>query len=344
MPSASVRRVSAAAVRTPAEFETASAVPLRALGGGARGPGRREGDLGAGGDRRALRRSLQPRAARRAARGRGGRGGRRARAALPAAQDLRGRARSRPSSPSARTSSRTGCSPRGSRSTARRCRCAPRRRSSPCCRRTPTARSSARSRPTRAPRFNDDRLELLAAAEELSAELSGDRRPGRAQRGGEGDLAARARPASCRRRATPSTASYAALREPLVRAAARPGARRDPVELPHRVHAPALAARGDLHEGARDRGLPRDADASSASTSPPTTNIKLDLDDRPQKSPRACVIASDPPSVVHLITRAQGGLHDYQAFLHEAGPRAALRRLSTRRCRTRSAASRATTR
>jgi hypothetical protein len=49
------------------------------------------------------------------------------------------------------------------------------------------------------------------------------------------------------------------------------------------------------------------------------TNIKLDLDDRPQKSPRACVIASDPPKVVHLITRAQGGLHDYSAFLHEAG-------------------------
>jgi hypothetical protein len=49
------------------------------------------------------------------------------------------------------------------------------------------------------------------------------------------------------------------------------------------------------------------------------TNIKLDLDDRPQKAPRACVIASDPPQVVHLITRAQGGLHDYQAFLHEAG-------------------------
>ena len=49
------------------------------------------------------------------------------------------------------------------------------------------------------------------------------------------------------------------------------------------------------------------------------SNIKLDLDDRPQKSPRACVIASDPPKVVHLITRAQGGLHDYQAFMHEAG-------------------------
>ncbi len=31
------------------------------------------------------------------------------------------------------------------------------------------------------------------------------------------------------------------------------------------------------------------------------------------------MIAADPPKVVHLITRAQGGLHDYQAFLHEAG-------------------------
>jgi hypothetical protein len=48
-------------------------------------------------------------------------------------------------------------------------------------------------------------------------------------------------------------------------------------------------------------------------------NVRLDLEDRPQKSPRACVIASDPPKVVHLITRAQGGLHDYEAFLHEAG-------------------------
>ena len=48
-------------------------------------------------------------------------------------------------------------------------------------------------------------------------------------------------------------------------------------------------------------------------------NIRLDLEDRPQKNPRACVIAADPPEVVHLITRAQGGLSDYQAFLHEAG-------------------------
>jgi hypothetical protein len=31
------------------------------------------------------------------------------------------------------------------------------------------------------------------------------------------------------------------------------------------------------------------------------------------------VIAADPPEVVYLTTRAQGGLSDYQAFLHEAG-------------------------
>jgi hypothetical protein len=31
------------------------------------------------------------------------------------------------------------------------------------------------------------------------------------------------------------------------------------------------------------------------------------------------VIPSNPPEVVHLITRAQGGLSDYQAFMHEAG-------------------------
>ena len=48
-------------------------------------------------------------------------------------------------------------------------------------------------------------------------------------------------------------------------------------------------------------------------------NIRLDLEDRPQKNPRACVIPSNPPEVVHLITRAQGGLSDYQAFMHEAG-------------------------
>jgi hypothetical protein len=48
-------------------------------------------------------------------------------------------------------------------------------------------------------------------------------------------------------------------------------------------------------------------------------NIRTDLEDRPQKAPRPAVIASDPPTVVHLITRPLGGFQDYQSFLHEAG-------------------------
>ncbi|HXG75229.1 MAG TPA: hypothetical protein VNJ53_01530 [Gaiellaceae bacterium] len=48
-------------------------------------------------------------------------------------------------------------------------------------------------------------------------------------------------------------------------------------------------------------------------------NIRTDLEDRPQKSPRPVVIAPDPPAVVHLVTRPLGGLQDYQDFLHEAG-------------------------
>jgi hypothetical protein len=48
-------------------------------------------------------------------------------------------------------------------------------------------------------------------------------------------------------------------------------------------------------------------------------NIRTDLEDRPQKTPRPVVIASDPPTVVHLVTRPLGGLQDYQDFLHEAG-------------------------
>jgi hypothetical protein len=47
--------------------------------------------------------------------------------------------------------------------------------------------------------------------------------------------------------------------------------------------------------------------------------IKPDLEDRPTKSPRACVIPTRVPSDVHLIVRPTGGITDYQAFLHEAG-------------------------
>ena len=98
------------------------------------------------------------------------------------------------------------------------------------------------------------------------------------------------------------------------------GAERDAEPASHQVvpaaHVPRLQP---LSQGSLRAHLPGDALSALGFDLAANGGIKLDLDDRPQKSPRACVIASDPPAVVHLITRAQGGLHDYQAFLHEAG-------------------------
>lgn len=47
--------------------------------------------------------------------------------------------------------------------------------------------------------------------------------------------------------------------------------------------------------------------------------ILPDLEDRPQKDPRACVVPVRVPDEVHLVVRPTGGLTDYQSFLHEAG-------------------------
>lgn len=47
--------------------------------------------------------------------------------------------------------------------------------------------------------------------------------------------------------------------------------------------------------------------------------ITADLEDRPEKDPRACVIPVRVPEEVHLVVRPTGGITDYQAFLHEAG-------------------------
>jgi hypothetical protein len=47
--------------------------------------------------------------------------------------------------------------------------------------------------------------------------------------------------------------------------------------------------------------------------------ILPDLEDRPEKDPRACVLPVRVPEEVHLIVRPTGGITDYQAFLHEAG-------------------------
>ena len=165
--------------------------------------------------------------------------------------------------------------------------------------------------------FNDDRMELLRAREELDAELSGD--PDAVARNEE------EKGISLRELARVLTDASRGADEVYGRLSTRWFDKllgTDRAELPTSYHVSWLRRLSPLEatytkeratevclQTLRQLGFDLDQDP----------NIKLDLDDRPQKSPRACVIAADPPKIVHLITRAQGGLHDYQAFLHEAG-------------------------
>jgi hypothetical protein len=166
-------------------------------------------------------------------------------------------------------------------------------------------------------RFNPERAELLRAGEELSAELSGEPDPVRRNEEEKGvSLRELERVIAAASDAAADT--WARLRgkwfERLL------GPERD--DLPASSHVPYMRRLSPLDSiYTRERAVEVCLDTLDrlgfALAEDP--NVRLDLDDRPQKSPRACVIASDPPRVVHLITRAQGGLHDYQAFLHEAG-------------------------
>jgi hypothetical protein len=165
--------------------------------------------------------------------------------------------------------------------------------------------------------FNPDRLELLRAGEELSADYSGIVDP--VERNEEEKAISLHELSKALKQASDAaTASYGRLRETWFARLLGD----DHPEIPSSYHTAYMRRLSPLESTyTKDRATEiclqtLEALGFDLNAQP---NIKLDLDDRPQKSPRACVIASDPPTVVHLITRAQGGLHDYQAFLHEAG-------------------------
>jgi hypothetical protein len=165
--------------------------------------------------------------------------------------------------------------------------------------------------------FNDERMELLRAREELDAELSGEADPIARSEEEKG--------ISLRELSEVLTAASQAADELYAGLSSRwfdklLGDERP--EVPSSYHVGWLRRLSPLEstyvkERATEVCLETVKALGFDLNEQP--NIKLDLDDRPQKSPRACVIAADPPRLVHLITRAQGGLHDYQAFLHEAG-------------------------
>jgi hypothetical protein len=166
-------------------------------------------------------------------------------------------------------------------------------------------------------KFNEDRLDLLRATEELAAEYSGIA-DAVERNEEEKDISLSELSRALHAASVDSTQSYGALRDRWFTKLLGEG--RD--EVPSSYHTAYMRRLSPLESTyTKDRATEiclqtLDALGFDLNAQP---NIKLDLDDRPQKSPRACVIASDPPKIVHLITRAQGGLHDYQAFLHEAG-------------------------
>ena len=165
--------------------------------------------------------------------------------------------------------------------------------------------------------FNEGRRELIAAEDELAADLSGIADPIERNEEEKGisirDLEARLRKAS-----EESTQPFGVLRDRWFEWLLGP--ERD--EIPASYHMSYMRRLSPLEATyTKERSVEVCMDTLSRLGFDLANDdkIRLDLEDRPQKSPRACVIASDAPNVVHLITRAQGGLHDYQAFLHEAG-------------------------
>ncbi|MCZ7587615.1 MAG: hypothetical protein M5U27_01855 [Gaiella sp.] len=165
--------------------------------------------------------------------------------------------------------------------------------------------------------FNDERRALLAARNELETEITGIADPVARN---ESEKAVALRPildavATARVESTPA---FTLQRERWLEQLLGP----EREETPLSVHVPWIRRLSPLEATyTKERCVPiclatlhaLGFDLESEQ------GIRPDLEDRPQKSPRACVIAADPPRVVHLITRAQGGLHDYEAFLHEAG-------------------------
>ena len=165
--------------------------------------------------------------------------------------------------------------------------------------------------------FNDRRLELLTARAELDAELAGET-DAVARIDAAKNVSHRAIYAAVAEASRATTAAWEPLRERWLDRLL--GAERD--GRPTSAHVGWLRRLSPLaNTYTQERCVPVCTATLRAIgfAIEDEKSIRLDLDDRPQKSPRACVIASDPPFVVHLITRAQGGLHDYGAFLHEAG-------------------------
>jgi hypothetical protein len=165
--------------------------------------------------------------------------------------------------------------------------------------------------------FNEQRLELLRAYEELEADLTEEPDPV-ARSEEEKQVSLRDLESVLAAASDAIEGSFIAMRESWFERLLGPDREEQPSSA-HMGYVRRLSPLDSTYTKERATDVCLATLSALGFDLAADTNIRLDLDDRPQKSPRACVIASDPPRVVHLITRAQGGLHDYQAFMHEAG-------------------------
>jgi hypothetical protein len=165
--------------------------------------------------------------------------------------------------------------------------------------------------------FNGQRLELLRAYEELEADLSGEPDPV-ARNEEEKQISMRDLESVLVQVNDQIEPAFIAMRDRWFERLLGPD--REPVpSSAHMSYVRRLSPLASTYTKERATEVCLDTLAKLGFDMAADPHIRLDLEDRPQKAPRACVIASDPPQVVHLITRAMGGLHDYQALLHEAG-------------------------
>ncbi|MEK6273846.1 MAG: hypothetical protein AABM30_00735 [Actinomycetota bacterium] len=166
-------------------------------------------------------------------------------------------------------------------------------------------------------RYNEGRRELMRDENELAADLSGTVDPIKRNEEEKG-ISIRALAERLRIASDESAEAFGKLRDHWFERLLGPD--RDPVPASyHMSYLRRLSPLEETYTKERSVEVCMDTLTDLGFDLANEKSIRLDLDDRPQKSPRACVIASDAPNVVHLITRAQGGIHDYQAFLHEAG-------------------------
>src|SRR5205823_9510214 len=141
--------------------------------------------------------------------------------------------------------------------------------------------------------FNDPRLEVLRAGEELEADVSGIEDPiERAEE--EKSISLRALEGALAQASAAAENVYTRLREKWFERLL--GAEREPIPTSyHTAYLRRLSPLESIYTKERAVPICMETLARLGFDLEAEPNIKLDLDDRPQKSPRACVSPSDTP-------------------------------------------------